>query len=288
MLGKADFHMLRAMTKTASDIARAKRIKAIRTHFGNLSQTDFAKEIGRDSDGEAYTRGAVGNWELGGGIKLKSMAAIAARWAVSVDWIATGVNPPDWYDPTIDDIEVTEPERISIAEAERVTASDPSGGYFEDHYEPKLPGGFPEIDGGVGAGEGQAGEIVAFSLGNETYSAHKVVAEWVIPDRVLEGHLGLSRGSTIVMRVEGDSMEPTFRSGDRVFVDTSRREVGADGIYVFTDGFGEPKIKHIERVLFSNPARVRIISSNPVYSPIEVDAHKVIIIGRVAAMVQSK
>lgn len=280
--------MLRSMKKATKDLARAKRIRAIRRHFGNLNQTDFAKEIGDDSDGEAITRGAVGNWELGGGIKLKSMAAIAARWPVSVDWIATGINPPDWYNPNIDDNEIAEPERISIAEAERVTASEIGYGYFEANYEPKLPGAFPEIDGGVGAGEGQAGEIVAFSLGNETYSAHKVVAEWVIPDRVLEGHLGLSRSSTIVMRVEGDSMEPTFRSGDRVFVDTSRREVGADGIYVFTDGFGEPKIKHIERVLFSNPTRLRIISSNPVYSPIEADADKVIIIGRVAAMVQSK
>lgn len=280
--------MLRAMTKTARNLPRGKRIRAIRAHFGDLSQTDFAKEIGRDADGEAYTRGAVGNWELGGGIKMKSMAALAARWAVSVDWIATGANPPDWYDPTTDQNEFDEPERISIAEAERVTGNDLGGGYFEASYEPKLPGGFPEIDGAVGAGEGQVGEIVAFSLGNETYSAHKVVDEWVIPDRVLEGHLGLSRGSTIVMRVEGDSMEPTFRSGDRVFVDTSRRDVGADGIYVFTDGFGEPKIKHIERVLFSNPARVRIISSNPVYSPVEAEANKVIIIGRVAAMVQSK
>lgn len=280
--------MLRTMTKTAKNLARARRIKAIRRHFGNLNQADFAKAIGRDSDGEAITRGAVGNWELGGGIKLKSMAAIAARWAVSVDWIATGVNPPDWYDPKDYDEEISEPERISIAEAERVTASEVECGYFESSYEPKLPGAFPEIDGAVGAGEGQAGEVVAFSLGNETYSAHRVVAEWVIPDRVLEGHLGLSRGSTIVMRVEGDSMEPTFRSGDRVFVDTSHREVGADGIYVFTDGYGEPKIKHIERVLFSNPTRLRIISSNPVYTPIEADADRVIIIGRVAAMVQSK
>lgn len=57
-----------------------RRIKEVRTEAG-LTQEGFAERLG-------VTRGAVGNWELGKGIKRENLVAIAAEFGPSVDWLA--------------------------------------------------------------------------------------------------------------------------------------------------------------------------------------------------------
>jgi phage repressor protein C with HTH and peptisase S24 domain len=62
------------------------RIKATRTDAG-LTQEGLAIRLGT-------TRGAVGNWELGKGIKRDNLLAIARDFGISVNWLATGVGTP--------------------------------------------------------------------------------------------------------------------------------------------------------------------------------------------------
>lgn len=129
-------------------------------------------------------------------------------------------------------------------------------------YKPKLEGGRPEIDAKPGAGLGTTGQHVAInSKGIAT--GHRVVAEWVIPEDYLRHEFGATPSKVLIMEVIGDSMKGTLEPGDRIFVDTSQNVFGADAVYVIDDGDGEPRVKRLEKILFSNPPEVAIVSDNP-------------------------
>lgn len=77
------------VTDLAGNVAAMKsladRIKHVRKQAG-LSQEQFAKAVG-EVEGVKITRGAVGNWELGGGVSRPNLRAIAERFEVSMDWL---------------------------------------------------------------------------------------------------------------------------------------------------------------------------------------------------------
>lgn len=58
------------------------RVHYLRKEVLGLGQEEFSREIG-------VSRGAVGNWELGKGIKRDNLVKIADRFGVSVEWLAT-------------------------------------------------------------------------------------------------------------------------------------------------------------------------------------------------------
>lgn len=63
--------------------SRADRIRYLRDVVLCLSQEELAAKL-------KVSRGSVGNWELGGGIGRKNLAALAALGGVSMEWIDTG------------------------------------------------------------------------------------------------------------------------------------------------------------------------------------------------------
>lgn len=65
------------------------RIKQVR-QGAHLTQEAFAKAISAH-EGVTVTRGAVGNWEKGGGISRANLAAISALFGVSLDWLERGI-----------------------------------------------------------------------------------------------------------------------------------------------------------------------------------------------------
>ncbi len=82
-----------------------------------------------------------------------------------------------------------------------------------------------------------------------------------------------------LIKVSGDSMEPTLLSGDLVLVDHSRTTIAPQGgIYAIA-------IDHeimIKRVQFLLPQRkLKIISDNKQYEPMETDSDQVRINGKV-------
>jgi phage repressor protein C with HTH and peptisase S24 domain len=82
-----------------------------------------------------------------------------------------------------------------------------------------------------------------------------------------------------LIKVSGDSMEPTLLSGDLVLVDHSRTTVTHQGgIYAIAIG-NEIMIKRIQ-VLFP-PNKLRILSDNSHYEPIDADPDQVKINGKV-------
>lgn len=72
---------------------KAERIRAVR-QLARLSQEKFAESLGT-------SRGAVGNWELGKGIKHENLAQISEKFAVSLDWLSSGAGNAPKLDPSL-------------------------------------------------------------------------------------------------------------------------------------------------------------------------------------------
>lgn len=74
----------------SEDASIGARVKEVREAAG-LTQRAFGLPLG-------VSRGAVGNWEQGKGIKRENLQAISERFSVSFDWLATGsssaLSPP--------------------------------------------------------------------------------------------------------------------------------------------------------------------------------------------------
>ena len=83
-----------------------------------------------------------------------------------------------------------------------------------------------------------------------------------------------------IMKVEGDSMEPTLMNGDTVLVDMTRKSPNPPGIFVLDDGIGLVA-KRLQHVPNSDPPAVRVISDNKHYPEYERSAEEIVIVGRI-------
>ncbi|WP_170116509.1 S24 family peptidase [Devosia submarina] len=179
---------------------------------------------------------------------------------------------------------VRELERVPLDENWQPTPDADGEGYERESYSPQIPGAIPELDAKAGGGEGAVGEVMVLPVGNGTISAHKILDEWRIPPAYLREAVA-NPDRAIVLGIQGDSMLPNYAPGDRVIIDLTEHELRADGVYLISDGYSEPQIKRLQRIMFTVPPRCRIISDNPSYEAQEVDVDGVKILGRVAAYV---
>lgn len=77
------------MPAMSKDGEIGRRIKRLRIDILDISsQAEFAEKIG------GVTRGAVGNWERGEGIKVANIQRISSAFNVSFDWLSTGRGEP--------------------------------------------------------------------------------------------------------------------------------------------------------------------------------------------------
>lgn len=97
---------------------------------------------------------------------------------------------------------------------------------------------------------------------------------------LIEQELGAPADTLLAMVAEGNSMEPDFRGGDQILVDTRRKSLAQPGAFCLWDGDGHV-VKFLQRVQGSDPPRVRIISANDVYEPEERMLEEINVIGRV-------
>lgn len=82
-----------------------------------------------------------------------------------------------------------------------------------------------------------------------------------------------------MLSVQGDSMQPTLHHGDLIMINMAKTTPSPPGIFVLYDGAGLV-IKRLEYLPHSAPARIRIISDNPLYSSYERLPEEMYIIGR--------
>lgn len=91
------------------------------------------------------------------------------------------------------------------------------------------------------------------------------------------GKHGFNPAHLATLRVTGDSMEPTLRSGDTLVVDCNELSIADGEIYVIRDA-SHLLIKRLQRQL---GGRVKLISDNTRYPAIEADTQQLNILGKV-------
>ena len=82
------------------------------------------------------------------------------------------------------------------------------------------------------------------------------------------------------MVAQGNSMEPDFKGGDQILVDTRQTSLAQPGAFCLWEDDGHV-IKFLERVPGSDPAAVRVVSSNSLYEPRERLLDEIRLVGRV-------
>ena len=157
-----------------------------------------------------------------------------------------------------------EDDRRTLAEFFGVAESE-LGAPTDKSYVASRPGDWIEVprlslDASAGPGAVGAREI--------PFDAFRFSRRWL-------REMGLEGADLTAIRVEGDSMEPTLRSGDEIFVDRNKR--GREGIHVVRIG----DALHVKRLQASAPGRIALVSENTAYAAIELASEDIEIIGRV-------
>lgn len=250
------------MTATVAD-----RIKLVRAGHG-LSQEEFAERLSRGR--ETITRGAVGNWERGKGIKTENLTRIAETFDVSLNWLANNKGRRPEFPELHRRIPLDEFDAEHIAPRPAVFAG---GRANLDRDE------IPQVDARMGLGLATDAPTIEIPVGDGSVAAVPVIDTWRIPKNVLQRRLRGSAASLHILECEGDSMEPRIHNGDFVFIDTSRRIPSPPGIFALHDGFGQT-VKRLEIIPNSSPPRVKIIADNPRHEAYERSLEEISIIGR--------
>ena len=148
----------------------------------------------------------------------------------------------------IGEAELGGPEEISLAR---------SGDWVEV---PRLP---LEASAGPGAVSGAVGAAeIAFD-------AFRFSRRWLREQ-------GLEPALLSSIRVLGDSMDPLLRDGDEILVDRTPRPF-REGVHVVRLG----EALHVKLLQAVPPDRLRLISKNAAYEPVEVGMADVDVVGRV-------
>ncbi|KQS79067.1 repressor [Rhizobium sp. Leaf384] len=196
-------------------------------------------------------------------------------------------------DASVDDLMLNRPPKpapiVSSFDPDEVENDDDGTvSYSREHWVPAIDGAIPEIDTKLGAGMGTVGQTINLPVGGDSVSGHTVIAEWMIPLSYLRNEAKASPAHTLIMEVVGDSMQPTYMPGDRVLVDLSQDKMSTDTVYAISDGHTEPQIKRLQRIPFSDPAEVRIISDNQALETFTVELSRLQIIGRIVGHLARK
>lgn len=132
----------------------------------------------------------------------------------------------------------------------------------------------PRYDAGVSAGHGSIIDPHADPLGYYYFEAQWLAA------------LTRAAGDMLaVVKVDGDSMEPTLFDGDWVLVDRSQRRLNRQGIYVIQVG----DVIWIKRISLNLKSQtIQVISDNSHYPMQELSEEELSVIGRAVWIVGRK
>ena len=90
-------------------------------------------------------------------------------------------------------------------------------------------------------------------------------------------------GEIEAITVDGESMEPTLQDGSIVFLDREQTNINKDGIYVASTNAG----LFIKRIRQRADGMIELISDNKNYSPEQILAEEIKIVGRVIGNIES-
>ena len=260
------------------------RVRTLRMKTG-MSMDAFAKALGyqRASSVQRYENP---NEYQGGYLKRDLVAKIEQAVlgkgeppiSMSEIWELAG--------PEFSEVKPSKPRLVSSFDPDDDVQS--GNGYTREHWKPHTSGAIPELDVKLGAGNGTIGEVINLPVGDNSVSGHKVIREWLIPVDYLQDEIKASPRHSTIMEVIGDSMQPTYLPGDRVIVDLSQDTMSTDTVYAISYDDEPPQIKRLQKVPFSDPKQVKIISDNPILETFSVELDKLTIIGRICGHIARK
>ena len=102
---------------------------------------------------------------------------------------------------------------------------------------------------------------------------------WQMPEAMIRDELRAEPGNLRIVRVRGEAMEPVLRAGDRLLVDTAKRDTAAGGLFVLR-GPGGFEVWRVEPLAGADPPRLRLSCANPRYQAHACLAGKLDILGR--------
>ncbi|MEK9748277.1 MAG: S24 family peptidase [Pseudomonadales bacterium] len=139
----------------------------------------------------------------------------------------------------------------------------------------------PEVDIRAGLGGGGVAQMVnATDENGYTTEVEDLRDVWGFPNGYALQELRVDGKNARLIEVQGDSMEPTLTTGDKVMVDCSQKSPTPPGLFALWDGLGVV-VKRLEHILNSDPIKIRIISDNERHSNVEELLDEVNIIGRI-------
>jgi phage repressor protein C with HTH and peptisase S24 domain len=145
---------------------------------------------------------------------------------------------------------------LAVAESELGAPEDrgePRGEFVDI---PRLP-----LEASAGPGAAEAQEI--------PFDSFRFSRRWLREQ-------GLEANQLSAIRVMGDSMDPLLRDGDEILVDRTPRAF-REGVHVVRLG----EALHVKLLQAVPPDRLRLISKNEAYEPVEVGMADVDVVGRV-------
>jgi phage repressor protein C with HTH and peptisase S24 domain len=234
-------------SQTKAKFPMGPRIAALRTERG-ITQAELANAVGMKQQGiQSLEAGKVKR-----GTRLREIAeALRTTEAYLLRGPGHGakdIDPPD------------QGEQFDVAER------------------PKS--GILEID--VRAGLGGGGTTDGREVRHDGDYADPVKPEsWKFPSRFMREEIRATESQVIILETDGDSMEPTIGSGERIIVHTGMKTPSPDGIFALRDTFGNIVAKRLQVLRKGDPPRVLIISDNKSHPTEEVGLDEINIVGRV-------
>ena len=121
----------------------------------------------------------------------------------------------------------------------------------------------------------QAAAGIGTVIGHE----HKI-GSWPFPKSYLRQVIAVNHNNLAMIRVIGDSMEPTLHADDWIMVDQNDKGVEVPGIFALHTNDGLV-VKRVEKVIGSRPSLITLISDNDRHGRQSVPAETVNVAGRV-------
>ncbi|BBB99374.1 phage repressor protein C with HTH and peptisase S24 domain [Bradyrhizobium elkanii USDA 61] len=216
----------------------ANRIKFVRKR-AKLSQEKFAEALGTVEDVKV-TRGAVGNWELGGGISRGNLAAIAEKFGVSLDWLESGRGEL--------------PQTVNAPSDAQPLTSNQKPHTLTDQIKQNAR---------IGEGVGAFTRIPIRGKGMGGKEGYLILADQYLGD-VLAPPALVDVPDAYAVYVIGDSMLERYQHGEIVYVHPyAPVRKDDDCVIQISMGDGEPPHGFVKRFVSMDDAQLKVRQLNP-------------------------
>ena len=220
----------------------------------------------------------VSGWRQRNSVPLEKCVEIADEKGVLIDWLlgSTGDDDKPIFRSHLD---------FSEKGTQPVGNSDGSAAYKEWDRSARMGSPDPILPTGMGSNSDTEFAFIPqrdvdLSAGPGAFSEHEPEIGRLAFRRDWLNKLGVKPQTCVLVRVRGDSMEPTLRDGALVLVNTENGQGAQDGIYALLLD-GALVVKRLQRAFAGG---LIVHSDNPAYRDIELtpgQASELRVIGRV-------